>query len=114
MRPADIQDLFAPIGHVSVRRMFGGHGVYADGVIFALETGGVVYLKTDAETEPAFREAGCQPFAYGPEPQKVITSYWRMPDEAFEDPDVLVHWTKLARAAAGRFAAAKKPARKKA
>ena len=44
----------------------------------------------------------------------MITSYWRMPDEAFEDPDVLVQWTRLARAAAGRFAAAKKPVRKKA
>jgi DNA transformation protein len=94
--------------------MFGGHGIYADGVIFALETGGVVYLKTDAETQAAFVTAGSAPFAYGPEPQRVITSYWRMPDEAFEDPDVLVQWTGLARAAARRFAAAKAPARKKA
>jgi len=93
--------------------MFGGQGIYADGVIFALESAGVVYLKTDAESEQAFRQAGSAPFAYGPEPQRVITSYWRMPDEAFEDPDVLVRWTALARAAARRFAGAKKPARKR-
>jgi DNA transformation protein len=113
MSPAELQDLFAPVGHVSVRRMFGGHGIYADGLIFALEAGGTVYLKTDPETQPAFETAGSGPFTYGPEPQRVITSYWRMPDEAFEDPEVMVQWTALARAAARRFAAAKKPTKNK-
>ena len=66
MRPAELEDLFAPIGHVSVRRMFGGHGVYADGVIFALETGGVVYLKTDAETRARIsKRQGPTPSAMG-------------------------------------------------
>ena len=50
-----LEELFAPFAVVSVRRMFGGHGVYADGLCFALEIGGEVYLKVDAETESGVR-----------------------------------------------------------
>jgi DNA transformation protein len=114
MRAEDIEDLFAPAVRVSVRRMFGGHGIHADGVMIALQTGGTLYLKTDGETEPAFRDAGSEPFVYGSARGRVATSYWRMPEEAFDDPDVLVRWVGLAREAAARKQAAKAKAGAKA
>jgi DNA transformation protein len=57
-----LEDLFAPFAAVSIRRMFGGHGVYADGLCFALEIGGDVYLKVDAKTEAEFAAVDSRPF----------------------------------------------------
>ena len=42
-----IKDLFAAFGTVTVRRMFGGAGIYADGVMIAIAFDGEVYLKAD-------------------------------------------------------------------
>lgn len=83
--------------------MFGGHGIYRDGVMFALEAEGEIYAKADGETEGAFRAAGSAPFAYDTKDGRhVVMSYWRLPDEALEDPDALKHWAELALAAARR------------
>lgn len=102
MTPDDLEDLFQPVVPVKLRRMFGGHGIYAEGVMFALETGGSVYLKADGETEPAFRAAGSEPFSYEGSNRMVSMSYWRLPDEGFEDPERLADWVRLARGAARR------------
>lgn len=55
-----IRDLFSAIGLVTIRRMFGGKGIYRDGLIFALVVRGELLLKADAQTAPAFAEAGCR------------------------------------------------------
>ena len=59
-----LEDLFAPVGGVRLRRMFSGHGVYRDGLMFALVSDGVVYLKADATSRPAFEAEGAGPFRY--------------------------------------------------
>lgn len=119
--PEWLKDLFAPFGAVGVRRFFGGQGVYLDGVIVALVADGVLYLKSDTETAPAFDAADLAPFSYlAKGERRVITSYRRAPIEALDDPDALRPWIVLARAAAGRAAVKKaggrsgKPATKKA
>jgi DNA transformation protein len=101
-----LRDLFAAFGPVSVRRMFGGAGVYADGVMFALVSRGTVYLKADAESQPLFAAEGCGPFVYDRAgKQATMTSYWRMPDRLYDDPDTLAQWARrsLAIAQAGRL-----------
>ena len=67
--PAALADLFADFGAVTPRRLFGGAGIYADGVMFALAHGGKVYLKADDATVAAFREREevVQPFKCGPD-----------------------------------------------
>ncbi len=50
MDPEYIRELFADFGAVQIRRMFGGAGLYAEGVMFALVTGGLIYLKADADS----------------------------------------------------------------
>ena len=108
MDPDAIQELFAVFGAVSVRRMFGGAGLYADGVMFGLIFDGQIYLKADVATAPDFELEGSTPFEYGTKTGKrAVMSYWRLPDRLYDDPDDLALWAKRALAAAQRKSAAK-------
>lgn len=106
------RELLAPIGRITVRRMFGGAGFYADGRIMALEVDGGLYLKVDAQTRPRFEAAGCRPFVYMGGGKPVAMSYWSAPDEAMDDPDAMTPWARLAMDAATRAATAKPAAKK--
>lgn len=105
------RELLEPLGPVSVRRMFGGAGLYVDGRIVGLEIEGTLYLKTDAFTRERFAEAAGQPFAYDGKGKVVTTSYWTPPDEAMDSPEAMLPWARLALEAALR-SPAKKPAKK--
>jgi DNA transformation protein and related proteins len=107
-----LKELFEPFGAVSVRRMFSGHGVYADGVCFALNLRGDIFLKVDEKTEKRFAEAGSEPFAYTGHRGKVtVMSFWRLSPSAYDDPDELKTWCALAMEAARRAAAVKQARR---
>ncbi|HEX2134393.1 MAG TPA: TfoX/Sxy family protein [Microvirga sp.] len=113
MDPESIQDLFQELGPVRVRRMFGGHGIYAGDQIFGIEIGGEIYLKADGATRPAFEAAGSRPFTYEKgEGRSVVMSYWLMPSEAADDPSEAARWARLA-LDAGRRAATAKTSRKR-
>jgi DNA transformation protein and related proteins len=100
-----IHELFADFGPVAVRRMFGGLGVFADGQMIALVSGGVIYLKADTETIPAFEQEGQAPFSYATKNgERKLTSYWRMPDRLYDDPEELARWARDAHAVARRAA----------
>ena len=108
MHPDDIQDLFSAFGRVMVRRMFGGAGIYAEGIMFALIADGVIYLKTDEENAPAFEREALPPFTYTTKHgRRGVMSYRRMPERLYDDPDELVAWTRAAVAAARRGAVRK-------
>jgi DNA transformation protein len=101
-----LTELLSPYGTPAVRRMFGGQGVYLDGLMVGLVAGGVLYLKTDGETAAAFDAAGLDAFAYTAKGERrVLTSYRRAPAETFDDPDEMRSWIVLARSAAVRAAA---------
>lgn len=102
-----ISELFSAFGPVSVRRMFGGAGIFADGLMIALVSNGDIFLKADDETSPAFEREGLMPFTYGAKRRRVVMSYWRMPERLLDDPDELAAWAKAALAAARRSAAKK-------
>ena len=90
--------------------MFGGAGIYRDGVMFALVAGDSVFLKCDDDTRKKFREAGSRSFVYEKDGKPVEMSYWSLPDEALDDPDILTVWAERAYQAALR---AKKPKRRR-
>ncbi|PPC88942.1 MAG: competence protein TfoX [Methylocystis sp.] len=102
MDRARIEEVFAPFAAVSVKRMFGGHGVYADGLFFAIEAGGEIYLKADRHSAARFQEAGSRPFVYQGKDRPITISYWSLPDQALEDAEELVRWAKFAVEAARR------------
>jgi DNA transformation protein and related proteins len=94
---AFVQDLFAPLGGLSIRRMFGGAGVYSRGVMFALIDDDTLYLKADGETQKAFQDRNCDPFVYENGAGKpVVMSYWQMPPELIEDQEEALVWAKTA------------------
>jgi DNA transformation protein and related proteins len=117
-----INELFRDFGPVAVRRMFGGQGIFVDGMMIALVARDVIYLKADAATIPAFEQEGLAPFSYPTKNgEHTLTSYWRMPDRLYDDPEELARWAREARTVAQRRAAAprkaaalRKPARKRA
>ena len=127
-------ELLAPLGAARAKRMFGGHGLYVDELFIALIAFERLYLKVDAQTQPAFESAGCEPFVYlmparpplrgdrPPEGERgslgrpgassgkgkpITMSYWTVPAEAMESPHLMEPWARQAIAAALRARAAK-------
>jgi DNA transformation protein len=108
-----IRDLFAALGPVRVRKLFGGQGVYRDDLMFALEAGGELFLKADTETAAVFAAAGSRQFTYAKDGRATAMGYWRLPDAAVDDPDEAARWGRLAVEAARRAAAGKAKAPRK-
>lgn len=101
------RELLEPLGRITVRRMFGGAGLYVDGLIVGLEIEGTLYLKADASSRERFADAGGRPFVYDGKDKPVTVSYWTPPDEAMDSPEAMLPWARLAREAALRSAAKK-------
>jgi DNA transformation protein and related proteins len=107
MDPEFIRDLFAPFGPVTVKRLFGGAGIYADGLMFALVFDGAIFLKVDDSSIPDFEREGSKPFVYTRAKSKgrvgrASLSYWRLPERLYDDPDELAVWARRAMAIADR------------
>ena len=91
-----IEEMFEAVSPISIRRMFGGKGIYRDGVIFALELRDEILLKADAETAPLFSAAGARQWTYeGKKGKPVLMPYWSVPDEALDDPEEMAKWSRL-------------------
>lgn len=83
--------------------MFGGAGIYADGLMFALVADEVIYLKVDAQNDPDFEREQLPPFTYlARNNKRAVMSYRRMPDRLYDDPEELVRWARDALSAARR------------
>ena len=102
MDNAAIEEMFETLGPVTIKRMFGGKGIYCQGVIFALEVDGEILLKGDEQTAPTFEAAGSRQWAYEGKGKPVKMPYWSIPDDAFDDPDEMGRWARLAYDAALR------------
>jgi DNA transformation protein len=106
-----VRDLLADFGPVTIRNMFGGAGVYADGVMFAILADDVLYLKTNAVSAFAFASEGMTPFTYRPAGKdEVAMPYWEVPPRLLEEPEELARWAREAHRIAGASKA--KPPRK--
>jgi DNA transformation protein len=97
-----VLELLAPSGSVSARRMFGGFGIYRDGLMFGLVASEVLYLKADTQNRGEYEAAGSEPFSYTARRKQVILSYWRAPEEALESRAAMQEWARSAYAAALR------------
>ena len=102
-----IDEMFLSLGPVTVRRMFGGMGIYHRGLIVAVVSEGEVLLKADAASAPDFAAAGARRWTYeGRSGRPVEMPYWTVPDDAFDDLDEMARWVRLAWDAAMRASAA--------
>jgi DNA transformation protein len=103
-----LQDTMRGLGPVSVRRMFGGAGVYADGVMFALIADDTLYLKADESTQAAFEAEGLPRFGYEARNKRIDLPYWRAPERLLDDADEMTEWAGVALAVARRAQTSKK------
>jgi DNA transformation protein len=95
-----IAEIFEAFGPVRTRRMFGGTGIYAEGVMFALEAYGTLYVKADAALAARLTAQGSQPFTYKGKGKPIRMSYWQLPETALDDPDEAADWARAALAVA--------------
>ncbi|MEJ6783209.1 TfoX/Sxy family protein [Aminobacter sp. Piv2-1] len=96
-----IREVFSGLGDVTIRKMFGGKGIYRDGLIVGVEVRGEILLKADAVSAPDFEAAGARRWTdAGGRP--VNMPYWSIPESAVDDPDELAVWTRKAFEAALR------------
>lgn len=98
MTEDDIHDLFARLGPVTVKRMFGGKGIYYDGLIIAVELRGELLLKGDEVSAPELEGAGCRRWTYigSRHGKQVAMPYWTAPETALDDPDEMAIWGRKA------------------
>ena len=101
-----LREQLAPLGRITLRRMFGKTGVFCDGVMLGVVTENTLYFRVDEENRETFREAEAfPPLNYGKQGRTIDLSFWRAPERLFDEPDELVAWARVALAAARRVAA---------
>jgi DNA transformation protein len=93
-----LSELFESLGPITIKRLFGGKGIYFDGIIIAIEMRGDLLLKGDAEIAPDLLAAGSQQWTYtgSRHGKEVAMPYWSVPDSALDDPDEMAVWARKA------------------
>jgi DNA transformation protein len=101
-----LREQLAPLGRVTMRRMFGKTGVFCDDVMLGMVTENTLYFRVDADNRETFKEAASfPPLNYAKKGSTIDLSFWRVPERLFDEPDELVAWARAALAAAHRVAA---------
>jgi DNA transformation protein len=102
-----LHEVFDAFGPIRARRMFGGWGIYHDGLMFGLYAAGRLYLKTDVHNVVQFEAAGSEPFTYMQREKAVKLSYWSAPETVLDDREEARFWGCTAFEAALRAQVAK-------
>jgi len=105
-----VMELLGPFGTVAARRMFGGQGVYLDGLMFAIVSEDTLYLRADEMNRIEFEQAGCEIFGYARKGKRATLGFFRAPEDAMESPELMLPWARTAYAAALRANARKEVA----
>ena len=101
-----LREQLAPLGRITLRRMFGKTGVFCDELMLGMVRDNKLYFRVDDDNRAAFREAEAfPPLNYEKKGAAIDLSFWRAPERLFDEPDELVAWARAALAAAGRVAA---------
>jgi DNA transformation protein and related proteins len=100
-----LHEQFAPLGRITMRRMFGKTGVFFFGFILGMVRDNTLYFRVDGDNRAAFKEAeSFPPLNYEKKGGTIDLAFWRAPERLFDEPDELVTWARLALAAARRVA----------
>lgn len=108
-----IKEQLAPLGRITVRRMFGAAGVFLDGLMFAIISGEALFLKADDETRGDFEAEGLAQITYEKGGKSIPMAFWQAPDRLLDDDDEMIAWSRKAIAVArrGQSGASKRKAR---
>src|SRR3954454_7139973 len=101
-----LREQLAPLGRVTLRRMFGKSGVFCEGVMLGVVTENTLYFRVDDQNRATFKEAECfPPLNYAKKGETIDLAFWRVPERLFDEPDELVSWGRAALEAAQSVAA---------
>ena len=104
-----LAEQLAPLGHLTLRRMFGKTGVFCNGLMFAMVTADTLYLRVDDGNRDLFHEAAAEPpLNYAKGGRDIDLAFWRLPDRLLDEPDEFLAWARAALAAARRVAAGRR------
>jgi DNA transformation protein len=100
-----LREQLAPLGHVTMRRMFGKTGVLCEGVMLGMVRDNTPYFRVDDDNQETFKEAeSFPPLNYAKKGGTIDLAFWRAPERLFDEPDELVAWARAALGAARRVA----------
>ena len=105
---ASLHEVFERFGRIEAKRMFGGHGIYHEGRMFALVANDVLYLKVDADSAAEFDRLKLRAFEFAKSGKTIKTSYREAPVEMFEDRAEAALWARRGYEAALRSGQAPK------
>jgi DNA transformation protein and related proteins len=108
-----LHEVFDRIGPIGIRKMFGGYGVYHEGLMFGLVADDTLYLKADATNARYFEEQGLGPFEYRKHGKTIRMSYYQAPDGIMDDRELAAIWARRSVAAALRTRAPGKKSRRR-
>lgn len=91
-----MDDILGHIKSVTSKPMFGGYGIYKEGIIFAIIAHGALYFKVDEINRSDFEESGSKPFVYRGKGRPVAMSYFELPAEIMEDKKRIREWVDKA------------------
>lgn len=103
-----LMELLDGFGDVTAKRMFGGHGIFRDGLMFGLVADSTLYFKVDAQNQPDFEALALEPFVYMQKNRPVTMSYYQAPGEALDSAEAMQTWAESAFGAAVRAQRKKK------
>ncbi|MES1200505.1 MAG: TfoX/Sxy family protein [Pseudomonadota bacterium] len=100
-----VRELFRGVPSLTIKRMFGGAGIYSQGIMFGLIADDTIHIKVDDALKDELSEEGSGPFVWEPKSgpragERVDFSYWRLPEAALDDPNLAMQWARKAIAAA--------------
>jgi DNA transformation protein len=100
-----LREQLAPMGRVTMRRMFGKTGVFCNGLMFGMIADDVLFVRVDEHNKAVFKEAGsAPPLNYEKQGRTIDLAFWRVPERLLDEPAELVVWARAALAAARRVA----------
>ncbi|MCC7275936.1 MAG: TfoX/Sxy family protein [Alphaproteobacteria bacterium] len=101
-----LREQLAPLGRLTLRRMFGKTGVFCGGVMFAMVADNTLYVRVDEHNRATFAEAADEPpLSYRKGGAEIALAFWRVPERLLDEPDELMVWARAALTAAHRVAA---------
>lgn len=107
-----LREQLAPLGRITMRRMFGKTGVFCDGLMFGVMSEDTLYLRVDDLNRAVFAEAeSLPPLTYEKKGQTIALSFWQVPERLLDEPDEFIAWAREALAAAHRVAARRRGGR---
>lgn len=109
-----LQDHFADLGPVEIKRMFGGAGLYLGDACFAIIVDERIMMRGDEALGPEFVAAGSEQWVYSNKTRgDVAMPYWNLPESAIDDPEEAVAWARKSLAPAEASAAKKRAAKER-